>query len=128
VETESTVNNRQHFRIGVGRHIVGNTNYMDTVVCVLDISAGGMGFQTNRDINIGTRLSITVNVLDKELTMDGTIVRKVLSEDRYDYQYGFRSLHDEMGKTVWVKLTNDLSILKKKQPWKVRYKECKCRF
>jgi hypothetical protein len=118
-------NDRSNFRVSLPNHILGKTTVDHAEVCVLDFSAGGMGFQTTKPMELGDVLSVTIEALDRHLVMVGQIVRR--SDNNGMLHYGLKSLVDVGEMTPWVKLVNDLNFIQKKQPNKMKYVGCNCK-
>jgi hypothetical protein len=119
-------NARNNFRVSISMepHILGKTNLDNLEVCLLDISAGGMGFQTTKMMEIGDTLAIAIDVLDRQYVMVGQIARRSIHSDMN--HYGFQSFSSEMEMTPWVKLVNDMNFIQRKQPGKMKYLGCHC--
>jgi hypothetical protein len=117
-------NDRSNFRVSLPNHILGKTTVDQAEVCVLDFSAGGMGFQTTKQMEMGDVLSVTIEALDRQLVMVGQIIRR--TDNNGILHYGLKSLVNGGEEAPWVKLVNDLNFIQKKQPHKMKYVGCTC--
>jgi hypothetical protein len=123
VEGDHMENVRNNFRVSLKHHLLGKTTDNEAL-CVSDFGAGGMGFQTKKVIEIDEVLSIAINALEQQFVMVGQIVRKSIDNDLI--RYGFKSLLNDQETVPWVKLVNDMNMLQRKQPTRLKYVACNC--
>ncbi|RAK19429.1 PilZ domain-containing protein [Anoxybacillus vitaminiphilus] len=88
-----------------------NVETSKTLVCVKNISAGGLLFETN--LNIPVRADVTfeftMTVCHKELILPGMIKRRHdLAQQQY--QYGVEFLLSEQEKSNLVSMFNEMSV------------------
>jgi hypothetical protein len=117
-------NVRNNFRVSLQNHMRGTTSLQGLEVCVTDLSAGSMGFQSTEVLELGKVFSITIEALDVKIVMVGEIARRTSSDGVM--HYGFKSMLDDTEKTPWVKLINEMAIIQRKNPGKMKFAACQC--
>lgn len=114
-------NRRQHFRVNfqyplctkmmikvVANKSIPTTKY--TRVCIHDFSAGGLGFVSHLDLPAKQNIlyQFETRILDQELKLKGTILRKVTKN--HFFNYGVRFVMDQEEQESLLALLNLLSI------------------
>lgn len=119
-------NQREHFRQVFQNPLCANMtivkikdNQIDanhTKTCILDIGPGGLRFYTNLKLPVNPYivLEFQTRIMDQILSLPGYIVRKIDTEEYYEY--GVRFVLDEQQQMELSSLLNTMTIRMRRNP------------
>ncbi|MNY85758.1 PilZ domain protein [compost metagenome] len=108
------MNKRNSFRLKFNPHLIAESTFGE--ICIVDLSAHGIGFKSNHKTPLGSEIDVHFQLQGESFRLTGKVVR----------EGGIETFLFDTAQAELIAFLNKFTILQKKRPWHVRYRQCTC--